>query len=108
MDKAESLLREAYKYAELEAPYWLSLKAVVESIDEVYEDLKESVRSFIVNKINDEYTKYVGKVVVEYQDRSEWLQKSELEMKDRAKIVIEKQLIPWLIGKGDIIYITTE
>jgi hypothetical protein len=107
MDKAEALLREAYKYAGLEVPDWLSLKAVVESIAEVYEDLRESVRGFIVNRINDECTKYVGKVVVEYQDRSEWLQKSELEMKDRARIVIEKQLIPWLIGKGNIIYITT-
>jgi hypothetical protein len=107
MDKAEALLREAYEYAGMEAPDWLKLKSIVETITEVYEDLRETVRGFIVEKINEEYSKFVGRVTVEAEGGYEILPRSEIGLRDRAKIVIEKQLIPWLIGKENIIYITT-
>jgi ribosomal protein S27E len=107
IEKAEELLKDAYKYAGLEIPEWISLKNISEEIAEVYEDKREALRGFIIKRINDEYNRFVGRVTIETKEGYETLQRAELGLKERAKTVIEHNLISWLIGKEDTIYITT-
>jgi hypothetical protein len=107
IDKAEELLKDAYRYAGLEVPDWVTLRCINEQISEVYEDKREALRGFIIKRINDEYNRFVGRVTVETKEGFETLQRAELGLKERAKTVIEKQLIPWLIGKEETIYMTT-
>jgi len=104
------LLEEAFRAIGLEAPHWIRLGEEGSELD-IYEDMRERIRAFILKRINEEYSRFVGKVIVERYDKEYTLytiQKSELPLVDRVKIVVEKQLIPWLIGRGNEVIITTE
>jgi hypothetical protein len=102
---AESLLRDAYQYANLDVPEWILLRPV--SDDDLGGDIREIVRGFIVKRINDEFTRFVGKITVETPDRIDIRNRDDAKFEDRVKIVITNKLIPWLIGKDDEVLITT-
>jgi len=103
LDVAEELLEEAYKSVGLELPVWLKERSVVESTTEVYEDRRELIREFLVRRVNEEYSRFVGRVLVE---KPEGMETVEADMRMRLEVVLDKQLIPWLLRKGDTVYIT--
>jgi len=110
LELAEKLLVEAYEYVGLTPPEWIKLRYVVESMTEIYEDSKELIRTFLVERINNEYIKFVGKVVVEKPSDTityDLVPRYEVGLEDRVKIVLEYRLIPWLVLKGGNVYITT-
>jgi predicted RNA-binding Zn-ribbon protein involved in translation (DUF1610 family) len=107
LDVAEKLLAEVYNKAGLTPPDWIKLRFMTESITEIYEDVLESIRSFLVKRINEEYNKFVGRVIVVEDTREQSYARRELELEERVKIVLDKKLIPWLIKRRGEIYITT-
>jgi hypothetical protein len=108
---AESLLKEAYKWAGLSVPEWLSLNYRSEGATNVYEDIRERIRVFLVEKINSEYNKAVGRVIVleskggSTSEVSYW--RYELPLKERIRLALKHELVSWLILRGEKVYITT-
>jgi hypothetical protein len=101
-------LENAYKSVGLEPPAWLKLDAGVGSETEVYENMRELVREFMVKRINEEYNRFVGRIVVEKPEegRVEVVSRREVDLKTRAEIVLDKQLIPWLLRRDNEVLIT--
>jgi hypothetical protein len=106
LDVAEELLEEAYKSVGLEPPAWLRGRSVAESTTEVYEDRRELIREFLVERVNEEYSRFVGRVLVEKPEGIEAVDRAEADMRMRLEVILDKQLIPWLLRKGDKVYIT--
>jgi hypothetical protein len=106
LNVAEELLEETYKSVGLEPPTWLRERSIVESITEVYEDKRELIREFLVRVVNEEYNRFVGRILVEKFDEVKTIERQDADMRMRLEIVLDKQLIPWLLRKGDTVYIT--
>ena len=99
---ADKLLEEMYQEVELQPPEWIKLW--YEKQDNYIEETTEAIRSYLVKRINEEYTKFVGRVVVphpEADDRRtyDYLGREDVSFETRIKIVLEKRLIPWAILK---------
>jgi len=100
-------LEAAYRSVGLEPPAWLRLEAEVD-FEEIYEDMRELVREFLIKRVNEEYNRFVGRVVVEKPEGyPDVVSRQEVDLKMRVEIVLDKQLIPWLIRRGDEVLITT-
>jgi transposase-like protein len=105
-------LEEAYKRVGLEPPAWLKLEVREGTEAEVYEDMRELIRGYLVKRINDEYSKFVGRITVEKPGEEgysiQYINRQEADLETRVRIVLEKQLIPWLLYKkeGRTVYIT--
>ena len=107
MELAKELLYRAYREVDLEVPEWIDL--AYETEENIYEDIKESIRAYLVKRINDEYNKFVGRVIVEKEGgRVDYLVRSEVDFEERIKIVLEKRLVPWAIPRGDEVILTTD
>jgi len=106
-ETARRILEEAYKTAGLQVPEWVNLEDSGEAEGEAYESVRELIRGYILKRINEEYNKFVGRVVVERPsgDRVAY-QRWELPLEERLKTVLEYQLIPWLVGRGEEILVT--
>jgi hypothetical protein len=106
-ETAKRILEEAYKTAGLQVPEWVNLEDSGEAEGEAYESMRELIRGYILKRINEEYSRFVGRVVVEKPsgDRVAY-QRWELPLEERLKIVLEYQLIPWLVGRGEEILVT--
>ncbi|ADJ54264.1 primase/DNA polymerase [Hyperthermophilic Archaeal Virus 2] len=101
-------LEAAYRSVGLEPPEWLRLDTGTSSEAEIFEDMREQVRVFLVKRVNEEYNRFVGRVTVEKPDEGElFLDRSQIDLKTRIEIVLDKQLIPWLLRKGNDVLITT-
>jgi len=98
---AVKLLENAYREAGLEIPQWIYLEPKVE--ENIYEDVREAIRSYLVKRINEEYTRFVGRVVVEAGD----LPRTEVDFETRVRVVLEKRLLPWAILREDTVLFTT-
>ena len=105
-DLAEKLLVEMFTTAGMKVPEWVKLNYEYE--EDIYEDLKEAIRSYLVRRVNEEYSRFVGKVVVETEGRIEAHQRSDIEFDERVKIVLEKRLLPWAIISGENVYFTSD
>jgi hypothetical protein len=103
---AVKLLEEAYKAAGLNPPEWLYLEAGVEDVGEVYESIIEQVRAHILKRVNEEYSRYVGRVDVETSEGIDRRYRWQIPLEERLKIVLEYQLIPWLLDRGEEVIIT--
>ena len=101
------LLEEAYKEVGLETPSWLYLETEETEEEDIYEEQRERIRTFLLERINQEYNKFVGRVEVLKQTGSSRLSREDVDLEQRIEIVIEQQLIPWLFGKGEYVYITS-
>jgi len=66
-------------------------------------------RAHLVRRVNEEYSRLVGRLVVEKPEegRYEYLHRSEASLRERARVVLEKGLLPWAIVRGGTVYITT-
>ena len=98
------ILEEAYREAGLEVPEWLGLRH--EEVEDFAQDQREAVRVFLVGRVNEEFSRFVGKVLVEKPEGMEAVGRAEADMRMRLEVVLDKQLIPWLLRKGDTVYIT--
>ena len=105
---ATRVLVEAYKTVGLEPPSWVFLEYSGEGESEVYESLREAIRSFLVKRVNEEYNRFVGRIVVEKPEGyPDVVSRQEVDLKMRVEIVLDKQLIPWLIRRNNEVLITT-
>jgi hypothetical protein len=116
---AVEVLEEAYKYADMKMPQWLYPSQDEEyraSEEIVYEDIRERIRNYFIKKINEEFNKFVGRIIVEKPEglsyRYEYKDRKETDLKDRLMIVLQQKLIPWMMYRQDkegriIIIITT-
>ena len=103
------MLEDAYRLVGLEIPEWLRLK--YEEVEDFTQDMKEAIRVYLVNRINEEYNRFVGKVLVERPSGYDMIPRTSTDLEDRVRIVIDKQLIPWIIKRvedgEEYLYITT-
>ena len=106
MQLSTKLLKEAYEEAGLEAPSWIELWYRIE--ENVYEDIKETIRNYLLKRINEEYNRFVGRVLVEKPSGyTELAPKTELSFEDRVRVVLENMLLPWARLKDGEVIITT-
>jgi hypothetical protein len=106
---AVKLLEEAYKAAGLEVPAWIHLGGFEdesEGVEEVYESVIEQVRGYILKRVNEEYNRYVGRVDVETPEGIDRRYRWQIPVEERVKIVLEHNLIPWLLSRGEEVIIT--
>jgi len=105
-ESATQLLLEAYRDAGMQPPKWIEMKYKAD--EDIYEDVKDAVRAFLVKRINDEYAKLVGKALVEISDseypREEVRKRQELSFRERCRVVLENKLLPWAILKNSTVY----
>lgn len=95
---AEDLLTYCYLEAELEPPEWINLKYRRE--EDVYEDIREAIRSYMLSKINEAFARHVGRIeVTQDEDPLVSLQRTEISVKDRIRLVLEQRLLPWALLK---------
>lgn len=99
------LLEDAYEEAGLDKPEWIELW--YENEENVYEDIKEGIRNYLLKRINEEFTRFVGRVIVEKPDSTSYLTKEEIEFEDRVKIVLKNNLLPWAVLRDDMVVFTT-
>ena len=99
-DPARAILEEAYRRVGLELPQWVGLKVAGEECFE--ESIVEDVRSFLRERVNNAFFKAIREVYIEGVSG-----KGELPLKDRVRIVLEKQLLPWADLRDNEVVITT-
>ena len=106
---ARRVLEEVYRATGLNAPSWINVDVEGEDMKEMYENIVEAIRAYLVEKINEEYNRVVGKLIVEKPEegRIEFLPKTETSLRERAMLVLGKELLPWAILRNNTIYITT-
>ena len=99
------VLETAYKITGLEMPKWVYIEVKDIDIHEIYENMIEQIRNYLLDRINKEYVRAIGKVTsIEERGLDEFTQ---IDISRRVVNVLENQLIPWIIKKGDEVIITT-
>jgi len=96
---SEEILTLIYKWAGLKAPKWI--KEWQETPFDIYEEYRESIRSYLVKRINEEYSRHIGRVVVEDRTGITNLPKADIDLETRIKIVLSNQLLPFAFLKYD-------
>jgi len=105
------ILKQMYKYAEMEVPNWIDLE-IEEGEDsplhEVYENKREEVRNILANKINLTFSQSINRITEtdEHGITADIIDKANASFEQRLDAVLEKGLIPYLIQKGEYVYIT--
>jgi len=67
----------------------------------------ENVRSFFINKINDVYQKYIGKLVVVGDGTQNSYIYSTINIKSKIDVIIDAKLLPYMLKKDDRYIITS-
>jgi hypothetical protein len=106
MELAKKLLTKAYEEVGIKAPDWVNL--TYETEENIYDDIKETIKSYLIKRINDEYNKFVGKVMVESSEGIRYISRQELSFEERVRIVLESKLLPWVTLKDDYVIFTTD
>lgn len=98
------VLEEAYRYADMKIPQWLYPSQEEEhraSEEYVYENMREAIRNHLIKRINEEYNRFVGRIIVEKSEgpdyRYEYKDRREASLKDRLEITLQYNLIPWIL-----------
>ena len=92
---AERLLTEMYESVGLTPPEWIKLR--VEEEENIYEDMREAIRIHLVRRVNEEFNRFVGRILVEASERP----KSEATFEDRLNVVLNEGLIPYIIWRNE-------
>jgi len=92
---AERLLTEMYESIGLTPPEWIKLR--VEEEENIYEDMREAIRIHLVRRVNEEFNRFVGRILVEASERP----KSEATFEDRLNVVLSEGLIPYIIWRNE-------
>jgi ribosomal protein L37AE/L43A len=104
-DYAENLLIEAYMYAGRTIPAWIAQR-VTEEVSYTA-DLRQSIKEFLLGRINDAYSRAVGRVTVDTGDDIQYVKSFEASPEKRIRIVVEQRYIPWLFAKDNQVFFTT-
>jgi hypothetical protein len=98
IDYITKILAEGFKYAGLKAPDWLfgDYKEFEASLTTFMTDTLESLRNFFVTRINEEFNRFIGKVVVETETGYKTKERRDVELEEKVKVVLENNLIPWM------------
>jgi ribosomal protein L37AE/L43A len=114
IDYITKILAEGFKYAGLKAPDWLfgDYKEFEASLTTFMTDTLESLRNFFITRINEEFNRFIGKVVVETETGYKTKERRDVELEEKVKVVLENDLIPWMhlvdSGKlGNVVVITS-
>jgi len=94
---AITLLEMAYREVGLEPPSWIFEKPRLE--ENIYEDMREAIRNFLVERINEAYFKAAGRVTVSTSETIEFKSRLDVDFEKRLETVLTSRLIPWLILK---------
>jgi len=97
LEVAEKLLSEAYASVGLQPPEWIKLSVSTSAREEFYKDLAEAIRVRLLDKINEAYFKSISRIVAEKSNGVEFIERADLDLKERINIVLNKRLISWLI-----------
>jgi len=89
---AENLLLEMFNVAGLTPPEWIRL--LYEPEEDLYEDKREAIRAFLVKRINEEYTRHIGR--------------DNIPLKEKVEILLNGELLPWAILQDGEVYFTTD
>ncbi len=106
-ETAKNLLAMAYKEAGLEPPKWIELEAESKTLEELSEEVKEIVRERMLQRINNEYNRFVGRVVVDAGNTINSLERTQADFKTRVQTVLSNNLIPWAMVKEKKVHINT-
>jgi len=106
---AKTLLERAYREAGLEPPSWIREKPQAE--DNIYEDMREAIRSFLVERFNDAYFRAAGRVEILRDEGISFGSRLEVSFEERVRIALGSGLIPWAFLKegddGDLVVMFT-
>jgi len=107
---AEALLERAYREAGLEPPGWIRERPQAE--DNIYEDTREAIRSFLVERFNDAYFRAAGRVEILRDEGISFGSRLEVSFEERVRIALGSGLVPWAFLKkgedGDLVVFTVE
>jgi len=103
---AVEILKRAYEACGMEMPAWWL--AEPEEHEDVYEDMREQVRIFLVEKINEAYTRHVGKTeIVLESGKSVATERGYESFDTRLRAVLSGSFIPWMLEHGGEVIITS-
>jgi len=113
IELAEELLESAYNEAGLDIPQRIKLR-IEHNPMQIYDDMREAIRNFLIKRINEEYNRYVGRIEVigqvEQEDvieRIKFLPRHDVTLPERVHIVLNSNLIPWCMLRGEEVIITS-
>jgi len=106
---AEAILESAFKDAGMTPPSWLY--EVLQIEENIYDDMREAIRNYLVKRLNDEYNRFIGRISVfkvdNAEERFEFLSRHEVSYTERVKILLNARVIPWLmLVDGEVLLLT--
>jgi hypothetical protein len=107
---AEKLLELAYKHAGMEVPSWIREgreEEFTKGEEEQEEELKEDIRSCLVEWVNEAFTRHISRIQVEVGDKVFTPAREEIPFAQRLIAVLDARLLPWAFRKGEKVIFTT-
>ena len=102
----ETILKSLYTEANREAPEWVKEKIEEEDLKSIELESIELIREHFINKINEAYTKYLGKIGIdEGHIDGEMIITLRDDMEKRVVKVLKANLIPSMRLKNDNVII---
>ncbi len=101
---ADRLLRDSYMDAGLEAPEWIGLWYKPSA--DIDEDIREAVREYLLEAVNNAFFRAVGKLVVGDGGAYGTMNPHEAGIEERLRVVAEKRLLPWMMLRDGEVIIT--
>lgn len=111
-DLAITLLRRLYSDIGYTFPNWLNQSVEIYSMDDMYDIQEETIRSFLVNTINNAHIERISDATYNSDGLDKFLNLDRNEGIDlRVDTILSRQLVPWIIAKknrnGDIMVCLT-
>lgn len=95
----KTMIKEAYNYAEKESPSWIDLYVTMDQIAESKEDLISILRTFLIESINNLYTRHLRTFEISDSDQQTIITNRSLG--DRFEWLLSHNLIPYIESHGD-------
>lgn len=57
----------------------------------------KAIRSYLVKRINEEYSKFVGRAAILREEGTETLKRENIGFIERVRIVLENNLLQWAL-----------
>jgi len=107
-DLPRLVLEEAFRAAGLEAPDWLWKTPERVTPEDIRGELVESIRVCLAEAVNDAFARSVGRIVALREDGGALeVGRGEASFEDRLRAVLTNRLLPWMMLRGDRVYITS-
>jgi hypothetical protein len=107
-DLPRLVLEEAFRAVGLEAPDWLWKVPERVTPEDIREELVERIRVCLAEAVNEAFARSVGRIVALREDGGAVeVGRGEASFEDRLHAVLTNRLLPWVILRGDRVYITS-